>query len=83
MHRLYPTSQAIDRLIELPNETFERIARLVSPVSDARAWAKQREDVTQAFYLLGVHVAGIGLSPALRARSHAGNIEKFPFYGQA
>jgi site-specific recombinase len=80
MHRLYPTSQAIDRLIELPNETFERIARLISPVSDARAWAKQREDVTQAFYLLGVHVAGIGLSPALRARSHAGNIEKSPFY---
>lgn len=79
-HRLYPTSEAIGRLIDLPDETFERIARLISPVSDASAWARQREDLTQAFTLLGVHVAGIGLSPALRARSHAGNIERSPFY---
>jgi site-specific recombinase len=80
VHRLYPTSQAIDRFIELSVQTFERIARLVSPDNDASVWAKQREDLTQAFFLLGVHVAGIGLSPALRARSHAGNIERSPFY---
>ena len=80
VHRLYPTSQAINRLINLPDATFERIARLISPVSDASAWAKQREDLTQAFILLGVHVAGIGLSPALRARSHTGSIERSPFY---
>ena len=49
-------------------------------MSDANAWAQQREDLTQAFYLLGVHVAGIGLSPELRHRSHAGSIEDSPFY---
>ena len=80
IHRLYPTSEAIDRLIDLPDETFERIARLMAPVGDTNAWARQREDVTQAFYLLGVHVAGIGLSPAMRARSHATDIEVSPFY---
>ncbi|HYY28091.1 MAG TPA: hypothetical protein VE860_09120, partial [Chthoniobacterales bacterium] len=78
--RLYPTREAIERLVTRPDETFERIVRLIAPVNDAAAWAKQREDVTQAFYLLSVHVVGIGLSPGLRARSHAGTIEGSPFY---
>jgi site-specific recombinase len=78
--RIYPTSKAIDRLIALPDDTFERMARMISPVNDASAWAKQREDLTQAFHLLGVHVAGIGLSPGLRARSHPWAIEESPFY---
>ena len=78
--RLYPTSQDIERLIALPDETFERVARLISPNNDASAWQAQREDLTQAFRLLGVHVAGIGLSPGLRARSHSGTIEESPFY---
>jgi site-specific recombinase len=78
--RLYPTGSAIQRLVTLPDDTFERIARLLSPVSDAGAWAKQREDLTQAFSLLSVHVVGIGLSPGLRARSHAGTIDESPFY---
>jgi len=78
--RLYPTSQDIERLLALPDVTFERVARLISPNNDARAWQTQREDLTQAFRLLGVHVAGIGLSPGLRARSHSGAIEESPFY---
>jgi len=78
--RLYPTSEAIERLVTLPDETFERMARLLSPVDDVGAWAKQRQDLTQAFTLLSVHVVGIGLSPGLRARSHTGTIEESPFY---
>jgi site-specific recombinase len=78
--RLYPTSEAIDRLVKQPDATFERIARLISPVSDRSAWAQQKQDLIQAFLLLGVHVAGIGLSPRLRARSHPGIIEESPFY---
>jgi len=78
--RLYPTSQDIERLLALPDRTFERIARLISPDDDASAWQAQREDLTQAFRLLGVHVAGIGLSPGLRSRSHSGTIEESPFY---
>jgi site-specific recombinase len=78
--RLYPTGSAIQRLVTLPDDTFERMARLLSPVSDAGAWAKQWEDLTQAFSLLSVHVVGIGLSPGLRARSHAGTIDESPFY---
>jgi len=80
VHRLYPTSQPSNRLIDLPDATFERIARLISPVNDAIAWDKQRDDLTQAFTLLGVHVAGIGLSPALRARSRTGPIDRSPFH---
>ena len=78
--RIYPTSKSIERLINLPEETFERLARLISPVDDLSAWALQRQDLTQAFRLLAVHVAGIGLSPAMRARSHAELIEESPFY---
>jgi site-specific recombinase len=78
--RLYPTSQAIEQLVTQPDEMFERIVRVIAPVDDASAWVKQREDLTQAFYLLGVHVVGIGLSPGLRARSHPGSIEESPFY---
>jgi len=78
--RLYPTSQDIEQLLALPDETFERIAGLISPDNDASAWQAQRDDLIQAFRLLGVHVAGIGLSPGLRARSHSGTIEESPFY---
>ena len=78
--RLYPTTQAIDRLVTLPDATFERMARLLTPVADAAAWARQKEDLTQAFQLLGVHVAGIGLSPGLRERSHTVPIQDSPFY---
>jgi len=78
--RIYPTSKAIDRLVALPDDTFERMARMISPENDPNAWAMQREDLTQAFHLLGVHVAGIGLSPGLRARSHPWAIEESPFY---
>jgi site-specific recombinase len=80
LFRLYPTSEGINRLISLPDATFERVAWLVSPVDDANAWTRQREDLIQAFQLLGVHVAGIGLSPELRTRSHTVHIEESPFY---
>ena len=80
LFRLYPTSKAIEQLITLSGETFERIARLLSPVNDANAWNKQKEDLTQALTLLGVHVVGIGFSPELRSRSHPGAIEESPFY---
>jgi site-specific recombinase len=78
--RLYPTTKDIDRLVKRTDETFERMARAFSPVDDRSAWAKQRQDLTQAFCLLGVHVAGIGLTPGLRSRSHPGNINDSPFY---
>jgi site-specific recombinase len=78
--RFYPTREAIERLIALPDENFERMARLIFPVNDASAWDNQREDLTQAFLLLGAHVVGIGLSPGLRARSHQRTIEESPFY---
>jgi site-specific recombinase len=78
--RLYPTSQALDRRIGLSDETFERVARALSPVDDATAWSQQLDDLRQAFQLLAVHVAGLGLSPGLRERIHQGHIEESPFY---
>jgi site-specific recombinase len=80
--RLYPTDAAIEQLIGLDDRTFERIARVIAPPDDADEWARQRADLTQALFLLSVHVAGIGLSPDLRARSHPGSIEDSPFYQQ-
>jgi site-specific recombinase len=78
--RLYPTSAAIEQLVTQPDELFERMVRVLTPAHDASAWSKQREDLIQAFYLLGVHIAGIGLSPGMRERSHTGIIEESPFY---
>ncbi|UWZ81772.1 site-specific recombinase [Occallatibacter riparius] len=78
--RLYPTAKDIDRLFELPDEQFERMARALSPAEDAAAWAVQRSDLTQAFQLLAVHIAGLGLSPEMRARSTPNAIEESPYY---
>jgi site-specific recombinase len=78
--RLYPTSEAIDTLLERSDESFARIARALAPVDDASAWLRQRGEVTQAFYLLAIHIAGLGLSPGLRTRSHHCYIEESPFY---
>jgi len=78
--RLYPTEKEIDRLVTQPDQLFERIARVLSPVDDQEAWSRQRDDLRQAFTLLAVHVVGLGLSPALRTRSHSGSIDASPFY---
>ncbi|HKF45944.1 MAG TPA: hypothetical protein VKB38_01205 [Terracidiphilus sp.] len=78
--RLYPNSAAIDRLINLPDEWFGRLARALSPPAGSSSWEAQRSDLTQAFQLLAVHVAGIGLSPEVRLRSFPHAIEDSPFY---
>ena len=78
--QLYPTQEEIERLIAQPDEKFERVVRLLAPADDFTTWAKQRQDLMQAFRLLAVHVAGLGLSPGLRERSHEMSIEQSPFY---
>ena len=78
--RLYSSGESIQRLLTMPDATFRRIAEVLSPADDPGAWEKQKEDLTQSLRLLGVHVAGIGLSPSLRARSHSCAIEESPFY---
>jgi site-specific recombinase len=78
--RLYSSDESIQRLLNMPDVMFQRIARVLSPADDPLAWEKQREDLMQSLRLLGVHVAGIGLSPGLRARSRSCTIENSPFY---
>ena len=78
--RLYPTSKALEARLLVSDELFERMARTLCPVDDPTAWTRQIDDLKQAFQLLAVHVAGLGLSPDLRARSHACHIELSPFY---
>jgi site-specific recombinase len=78
--RLYPSSKAIDRVLDLPDDVFERLARALFPVDDPSAWATQQLDLRQAFQLLAVHVAGIGLSPGLRERSFPNAIEDSPYF---
>jgi len=78
--RLYPTSRSVETRLLLSDETFERAARALSPANDEKAWVRQIDDLNQAFQLLAVHIAGIGLSPDLRARSRACHLELSPFY---
>jgi len=80
VNRLYPTTDDIDRLIKRSDESFERIADVLSPVHDPSAWTNQREDLKQALLLLAVHIAGLGLSPVLRARSQPCRIQDSPYY---
>ena len=67
--------ESIDQMLEQSDEAFERMVRLLSPADDPEAWSRQRDDLVQAFQLLAVHVAGLGLSPAMRARSRPSHIE--------
>lgn len=78
--RLYSTTEAIDHMVNRSEESFTRLARVLAPVDDHRAWAAQREDLEQAFRLLSVHIAGLGLSPGLRARTTPVTIVSSPFY---
>ncbi|HEY3629022.1 MAG TPA: hypothetical protein VGL00_22225, partial [Terracidiphilus sp.] len=78
--RLYPNSKAIERLLDVPDDVFERLVRALCPVNDVLVWATQRADLRQAFQLLAVHVAGIGLSPGMRERSFPNAIENSPYY---
>jgi site-specific recombinase len=78
--RLFPTYASIDRMVKRSDAEFEKIVRLLAPVDDESAWVRQREDLIRAFRLLAVHVAGIGLTPGLRERSHRCSIEESPFY---
>jgi site-specific recombinase len=80
INRLYPTSDALDRVIQRTDESFERIAHVLSPAHDASAWVNQKTDLRQALLLLSVHIAGLGLSPVLRARSHQCRIQDSPYY---
>jgi site-specific recombinase len=78
--RLFPGSADMERVLSLPDDTFERMARVFVPLENAAAWAPQRQDLNQAFLLLAVHIAGIGLSPDMRQRSRPARIEDSPFY---
>lgn len=80
VYRLNPDGRYIHGFLELPDELFERIVRVLTPVDDPSAWNRQRVDLQQSLCLLGTHVAGLGLSPEVRERCHPYLVDQSPFY---
>ena len=55
INRLYPTSDALDRVIQRTDESFERIAHALSPAHDASAWVNQDRPQAGLVTALGSH----------------------------
>ena len=77
---LHPDDRYISRFLEWPEELFRRTVRVLSPGDNSSVWNRQKEDLRQAIVLVATHVAGVGLSPECRARSHPYPVEESPFY---
>jgi site-specific recombinase len=78
--RLHPDERYVSGFLDWPEELFLRTVRVLSPDDDRHAWSRQRDDLRQAVVLLGVHAAGVGLSPDFRERCHPYAVEGSPFY---
>jgi site-specific recombinase len=78
--RLNPDGRYIHGFLGWPDELFDRIVRVLTPVDDPLAWNRQRVDLQQSLCLLGTHVAGVGLSPEVRERCHPYLVDESPFY---
>ena len=80
VYRLYPDDRHIRNFFAWQTETFERIARVLTPENDPLVWNQQRVDLAQALCLLGVHLGGVALSEEFRERCHDYPVEESPFY---
>jgi site-specific recombinase len=78
--RMHPDDDYSAGFLDWPDELFRRTVRVLSPENDPHSWDRQKDDLRQALVLLGTHVAGVGLSPEFRERSHPYVVEDSPFY---
>jgi site-specific recombinase len=78
--RLHPDERYASGFLDWPEELFLRTVRVLSPDNDPHAWDRQWEDLRQAVVLLGIHVAGVGMSSEFRERCHSYPVEGSPFY---
>jgi site-specific recombinase len=78
--RMHPDDGYSAGFLDWPDELFRRTVRVLSPENDPHSWDRQTDDLRQALVLLGTHVAGVGLSPEFRERSHPYVVEDSPFY---
>lgn len=77
---LHPDDRHISGFLEWPEELFRRTVLVLSSGDGSSACNRQKEDLRQSVVLVATHVAGVGLSPECRARSHPYPVEESPFY---
>jgi site-specific recombinase len=80
MGRLYSSTDAIERMRNLPEAEFHQLAEAVAPAGRRESWAPLRAAFADGFRLLAVRVQAQGLAGNLRARSHAAAVAASPFY---
>jgi site-specific recombinase len=80
MTRMYGTSEAVERLRQLPPAMFRQLIDLVAPPDRLARWAPLARAFGDGFRLLAVRVQAQGLSRKLRERSRACAIGESPFY---
>jgi site-specific recombinase len=78
--RMHPDDGYSAGFLDWPDELFRRTVQVLLPENDLHSWDRQKSDLRQALVLLGTHVAGVGLSPEFRERSHPYVVEDSPFY---
>ena len=77
---LYPNKGTVQRFLSIPPELFQRVITILTPADDPKFAGHEYLDLQQAMRLLSSRVAGIGLSPEVRARSSELNVAESPFY---
>jgi site-specific recombinase len=77
---LYPNKATVQRFLSIPPESFQRAITILTPADDPKFAGHEYLDLQQAMRLLSSRVAGIGLSPEVRARSSELNVAESPFY---
>jgi len=77
---MYPTQRSVQRFLETPPETFQKLVDLLTPSDDLQFAGHEYLDLQEGLRLLSSRVSAIGLNPEMRSRSSIQSICGSPFY---
>ncbi len=77
---IFSSPQAVARFSSMPEEAFQRLARLLWPSEGFQSALRLQHDLRQALRLLATRVAGRGVTAAIRERGTTRDIHDSPFY---
>jgi site-specific recombinase len=77
---MYPTRRSVQRFLDTPQETFQKLVDLLTPSDDPQFASHEYLDLQEALRLLSSRVSAIGLNPEMRSRSSIQSIARSPFY---
>jgi site-specific recombinase len=77
---IFSSPQSVARFSAMPEETFQRLVRLLWPPEGFQAALRLQHDLRQALRLLATRVAGRGVTAAIRERGTTRDVHDSPFY---